>query len=155
MKRLAVAVMAISAVVAACGGRDAAPPEHGATPRLPEPRSELLPTMQIAKPAGWGERRPTVPQGYKISAIATDLKIPRQTLVLPNGDILIAEGSGGGAPALRPKDFIANHIKAWGKSPVKGGNRLTLLRDADGDGTYEARSVFADNLNAPYGLALV
>src|SRR5688572_8545916 len=154
MKRLAVAVMAMSAVVAACGGRDAAPPEHGATPRLPEPRSELLPTMQIAKPAGWGERRPTVPQGYSIQAIATDLKIPRQTLVLPNGDILVAEGKGGGAPKLTPKDVIAAYIKGKGTSPVKGGDRLTLLRDADSDGVYETRTIFAEDLNAPYGLAL-
>ena len=62
---------------------------------------------------------------------------------------------GGSAPALRPKDFIASYIKGLGKTSVKGGNRLTLLRDADGDGTYETRGIFADNLNAPYGLALV
>jgi glucose/arabinose dehydrogenase len=76
-------------------------------------------------------------------------------LVLPNGDILVAEGRGGSAPKLTPKDVIASRVKAWGTSSVKGGNRLTLLRDADGDGTYEGRTVFADNLNAPYGLALV
>ena len=51
--------------------------------------------------------------------------------------------------------MIAGYIKAKGNSSVKGGNRLTLLRDADGDGGYEMRGVFADNLNAPYGLALV
>ena len=97
-----------------------------------------------------------MPAGYTISAIATDLKIPRQTLVLPNGDILVAEGKGGGdAPAMRPKDIIAGIIKNKGTSSVKGGDRLTLLRDADGDGTYEGRTVFAENLNAPYGLALV
>jgi glucose/arabinose dehydrogenase len=56
---------------------------------------------------------------------------------------------------LRPKDFIANYIKSLGKTHVKGGNRLTLLRDTDGDGTYETRSIFADNLNAPYGFAFV
>jgi glucose/arabinose dehydrogenase len=110
--------------------------------------------MQIAKPAGWGERRPTVPQGYSIQAIATDLKIPRQTLVLPNGDILVAEGKGGGAPKLTPKDVIAAYIKGKGTSPVKGGDRLTLLRDADSDGVYETRTIFAEDLNAPYGLAL-
>src|SRR5690606_8528131 len=65
------------------------------------------------------------------------------------------EGSGGNAPALRPKDIIAAFIKKLGKSPVKGGDRLTLLRDADGDGTYETRAIFAENLDAPYGLALV
>ena len=147
-------VTAQAITLAACGGRDAPPPDHGATPRLPNPQSELLPTMQIADPAAWGERRPTVPQGYRIQAIATELKIPRQTLVLPNGDILIAEGKGGGAPKLTPKDVIASFIKAKGTSDVKGGDRLTLLRDGDGDGVYETQTVFAENLNAPYGMAM-
>jgi glucose/arabinose dehydrogenase len=129
--------------------------QHGANPELPPPERGLLPDMRIAAPAGWGDRRPTVPQGWTIKAIATDLKIPRQTLVLPNGDILVAEGKGGGAPVLTPKDYIAGFIKAKGTTPVKGGNRLTLLRDADGDGNYEGRWVFAENLNAPYGLALI
>jgi glucose/arabinose dehydrogenase len=111
--------------------------------------------MTISTPEAWGDDRPTVPQGYQIEAIATALAIPRQTLILPNGDILVAEGSGASAPALRPKDLIANHIKKQGKTNAKGGNRLTLLRDADGDGSYETRGVFADHLNAPYGLALV
>src|SRR5690606_159032 len=92
---------------------------------------------------------------YTVAAIATDLKIPRQTLVLPNGDILVAEGRGGYATSLKPKDVIAGFIKARGTSPVEGGNRLTLLRDADGDGTYETSTVFAEDLDAPYGLALV
>ena len=72
-----------------------------------------------------------------VTAIATDLKIPRQTLVLPNGDILVAEGRGGKAAKLKPKDVIAGYIKAQGNTKVKGGNRLTLLRDADGDGVYD------------------
>jgi glucose/arabinose dehydrogenase len=128
--------------------------QTGPSPDLPQPERGLLPDMVIAKPAPWGDKLPTVPEGYKIKAIATDLKIPRQTLVLPNGDILVAEGRGGSAPDLKPKDVIAGIIKARGTSPVKGGNRLMLLRDADGDGTYEM-STFAENLNAPYGLALV
>ena len=129
--------------------------QYGATPELPEPRRGLLPDMRIALPAAWEGELPTVPEGYAIQAIATDLMVPRQTIVLPNGDILVAEGSGGGAPALRPKDVIANYIKGLGKTDVGGGNRLTLLRDADGDGSYEARGIFADSLNAPYGLAFV
>ena len=112
--------------------------------------------MKIANPAEWGDQRPTVPQGYTISAIATGLKIPRQTLVLPNGDILVAEGRGGGAPKLTPEGRDRRHSsRRRGQAPSRGGNRLTLLRDSDGDGTYEERTVFADNLNAPYGLALV
>ena len=129
--------------------------QHGANPELPPPQRGLLPSMRIAEPTGWGDRRPSVPQGWTIKAIATDLKVPRQTLVLPNGDILVAEGKGGGAPASRPKDVIAGIIKSKGTTSVKGGNQLTLLRDADGDGIYEGRWVYAENLNAPYGLALV
>ena len=129
--------------------------QHGANPDLPPPQRGLLPSMRIAEPAAWADRRPTVPQGWTIQAIASDLKVPRQTLVLPNGDILVAEGKGGGAPALRPKDLIAGIIQARGTTSVKGGNQLTLLRDADGDGTYEGRWIYAENLNAPYGLALV
>lgn len=144
----------LALALTACGGEDP-PQEYGANPSLPEPRSGLLPDMVISKPATWGDEQPTVPQGYEIELIATDLKIPRQTLVLPNGDILVAEGSGGSAPTLRPKDLIANYIKKQGKSSEKGGNRLTLLRDTDGDGSYETQGVFAENLNAPYGLALI
>jgi glucose/arabinose dehydrogenase len=124
-------------------------------PDLPPPQRGLLPKMAIAKPAPWGERRPTVPDGWTITAIATELQIPRQTLVLPNGDILVAEGKGKSAPVLTPKDFVASKIKSKGTTPVKGGDRLTLLRDADGDGNYEGRWIFAEKLNAPYGLALV
>src|SRR5690554_2363104 len=85
--------------------------------------------MTIAKPTPWGDAVPTVPVGYTVSAIATDLKIPRQTLVLPNGDILVAEGRGGNAPALKPKDIIAGVIKSRGTTSVESGDRLTLLRD--------------------------
>ncbi|GEM_PF-1584866 len=76
-------------------------------------------------------------------------------MVLPNGDILVAEGSGGNAPALRPKDIIAGLIKKQGKSPVEGGDRITLLRDSDGDGQTDLQTTFIDGLDAPYGLALV
>ncbi|SFH51738.1 PQQ-dependent sugar dehydrogenase [Modicisalibacter xianhensis] len=129
--------------------------EYGPNPDLPEPQRGLLPDMTIPEPAPWGDQKPTVPDGYTITAIATDLKVPRQTLVLPNGDILVAEGSGGNAPKSKPKDVIAGYIKAQGTTSVKSGDRLTLLRDSDGDGTYEEQTVFAKGLNAPYGLALI
>lgn len=125
----------------------------GPKPLLPSPQTSLLPDMTIPRPVDAGSRLPQVPQGWRISAIASGLKIPRRILVLPNGDLLIAEGKGQSAPVLRPKDLIAGFIKGLGKSPEPGGNRLTLLRDADGDGTYELNTVFAANLNSPYGLA--
>lgn len=148
-------VLIAAATLAACGDRNGALDQTGATPQLPEIRETLLPTMKIARPAGWNGEVPTVPAGFRIVAVATDLKIPRQMLVLPNGDLLVAEGVGGNAPKLRPKDVIAGHIKSLGKSGVAGGDRITLLRDADGDGRPEVRTVFIDGLNAPYGLAFV
>ena len=139
--------------LSACDG-DPGTELRGPDPQLPEPSRGLLPEMTVPRQAAWGGELPTVPPGYRIQAIATNLMIPRQTLVLPNGDILVAEGTGGSAPPLRPKDIIAGYIKSLGKTSASSGNRLTLLRDADGDGTYETRGIFADNLNAPYGLAL-
>ena len=140
-------------MLAACSENGNGTSAYGPNPKIPEPQRGLLPSMKIAEPAAWGDQKPTVPKGFTITAIATGLKIPRQTLVLPNGDILVAEGRGGNAAKLKPKDVIAGYIKAQGNTKVKGGNRLTLLRDADGDGVYELNTIFAENLNAPYGLA--
>jgi glucose/arabinose dehydrogenase len=151
----ALTVLSMSLLLSACGNDGASTQARGPNPVMQEPQRSLLPNMKIAEPAAWGDQKPTVPEGYNVTAIATDLKIPRQTLVLPNGDILVAEGRGGNAAKLKPKDVIAGYIKAQGNTKVKGGNRLTLLRDADGDGTYELKTVFADDLNAPYGLAFV
>jgi glucose/arabinose dehydrogenase len=149
----ALTALSVALLLSASGVHADSTPARGPDPKLPEPERGLLPTMKIAEPAEWGDKKPTVPEGYSVTAIATGLQIPRQTLVLPNGDILVAEGRGGSAAKLKPKDVIAAYIKAKGNTQVKGGNRLTLLRDADGDGTYEVKTVFADNLNAPYGLA--
>jgi len=145
-------VLGMALLLSACN-KEGSALAHGPDPKLPAPERGLLPSMKIAEPEAWGQQKPTVPQGFSISAIATDLGIPRQTLVLPNGDILVAEGRGGNAAKLKPKDVIAGYIKAKGNTKVKSGNRLTLLRDADGDGKYELKTIFAENLDAPYGLA--
>ncbi|MBV4541942.1 PQQ-dependent sugar dehydrogenase [Pseudomonas vlassakiae] len=146
-------LLSVAVLLAACGGDGEPTQALGPDPKLPAPERGLLPSMKIAQPAQWGDQKPTVPEGYRITAIATGLNIPRQSLVLPNGDILVAEGRGGSAAKLKPKDVIASQIKAKGNTQVKGGNRLTLLRDVDGDGNYEVQTVFAEGLNAPYGLA--
>jgi glucose/arabinose dehydrogenase len=150
---IALTALSMALLLSACGGEADSTQARGPDPKLPEAQRGLLPSMKIAEPVAWGSEKPTVPDGFNITAIASDLKIPRQTLVLPNGDILVAEGRGGSAAKLKPKDVIASVIKAEGNTKVKGGNRLTLLRDANGDGTYEVQTVFAENLNAPYGLA--
>ncbi|WP_312484755.1 PQQ-dependent sugar dehydrogenase [Stutzerimonas nitrititolerans] len=149
-----VTALTMALFLSACGGGEPDSAQlYGPDPKLPEPERGILPSMKIAEPAEWDDQLPTVPPAFTVTAIATDLKIPRQTLVLPNGDILVAEGRGGNAAKLKPKDVIAGKIKAQGNTSVESGNRLTLLRDADGDGTYELQTVFAEDLNAPYGLA--
>lgn len=149
-----VTALTMALFLSACGGGEPDSAQlYGPDPKLPEPERGILPSMKIAEPAEWGDQLPTVPPAFTVMAIATDLKIPRQTLVLPNGDILVAEGRGGNAAKLKPKDVIAGKIKAQGNTSVESGNRLTLLRDADGDGTYELQTVFAEDLNAPYGVA--
>jgi glucose/arabinose dehydrogenase len=153
--RLIITSLLAATTLAACGSGDESLDQTGPTPKLPALDQTLVPPMKIAKPQGWNGELPTVPEGFTITAVATDLKIPRQILVLPNGDILVAEGSGGHAPKLRPKDVIAGYIKSLGKSSVKGGDRITLLRDTDGDGAPELRTTFIKDLDAPYGLALV
>lgn len=145
---------AIALSLAGCGDNGTVR-ETGPDPQLPDIRQSLVPTIKIASPAGWNGELPTVPEGFTIVPLATELLIPRQMLVLPNGDLLVSEGRGGNAPKLRPKDVIAGYIKALGTTSVDSGNRLTLLRDADGDGTPEVRTVFIDGLDAPYGLAFV
>jgi glucose/arabinose dehydrogenase len=154
-RRLAAAPLALLLALTGCGRDEADLNQTGPDPELPELKESLLPAMKIATPTGWAGELPTVPQGFAITPLATDLKIPRQILVLPNGDILVAEGSGGGAPKIRPKDVIAGIIKAKGKSDAEGGDRITLIRDEDGDGQADLQTVFIDDLNAPYGLALV
>ncbi|SDU80872.1 PQQ-dependent sugar dehydrogenase [Pseudomonas sihuiensis] len=152
---IALTALPLALLLTACGEEPGSNQQfYGAQPDLPSPERGILPSMTIAEPTPWGDQRPTVPEGFSVTAIATDLKIPRQTLVLPNGDILVAEGRGGNAAKLKPKDVIAGVIKARGNTTVESGNRLTLLRDADGDGSYELQTVFAEDLNAPYGLAL-
>lgn len=141
--------------LAACSQSDPDLTETGTQPDIPPLQETLVPAMKISEPTGWGDQVPTVPEGFVVTALATDFQIPRQMIVLPNGDILVAEGRGGNAPPLRPKDVIAGVIKKQGNTDVESGNRISLLRDADGDGRAELRTVFIDNLNAPYGLAFV
>ena len=156
MRMRLISLAALSLALAGCGGSsDPEVQETGPTPELPQLDQSLIPSMHIAPPGDWNGDLPTVPEGFTISVVADDLMIPRQMLMLPNGDLLIAEGSGGGAPRLRPKDVLAGLIKARGRSSVEGGDRITLIRDSNGDGVPELRAVLIDDLNAPYGMAFV
>ena len=130
----------------------------GPNPTLPEPNKTLLPTMNIAPAQGWAPgATPVAASGTSVNAFASGLDHPRWVYVLPNGDVLVAESNSP------PKPDDAKGIRGWimglvmkraGASP-KSANRITLLRDADGDGVAETRTVFLENLASPIGMALV
>jgi glucose/arabinose dehydrogenase len=141
----------------ACGPKPGDPhAQIGANPVLPAIHQYLMPPMRVAKIAPWGSAVPTVPAGLQIKALASGLKSPRSVYVLPNGDILVVESGGPAAPPIsRPKEFIMGLVETRAHSPTKPGNRILLLRDADGDGVPEVQTVFIDHLNSPFGVVLV
>lgn len=111
--------------------------------------------MHLASIVGWKkEETPAVAPGLKIAAFATGLQHPRAVYSLPNGDVLVVESkSPGTEPIRRPKDLVMGWIEslAAGGSGDAPSNRITLLRDADGDGVPEVKSVFIDHLDSPSG----
>ncbi|MGC2809892.1 MAG: sorbosone dehydrogenase family protein, partial [Bradyrhizobium sp.] len=113
----------------------------------------------IAHVVGWKKAEtPTVARGLKIQALATGLQHPRSLYVLPNGDILVVESkSPSTQPVTRPKDIVMGWVESWATSGGDTGpsNRITLLRDTNGDGVPDSRSVFLDHLNSPFGVALI
>jgi glucose/arabinose dehydrogenase len=130
----------------------------GPQPELPPPERSLIPTVHVATARGWPEgAAPAAAAGLNVVPFATGLDHPRWLHVLPNGDVLVAETN---APA-RPDD--AKGLKGWffkryqkkAGGAVPSANRITLLRDADGDGRAETRSVLLRDLNSPFGMALV
>lgn len=131
---------------------------YGPQPTLPAPRPSWLPTVNIATAVGWPQGgKPVAANGLSVAAFATGLDHPRSLYVLPNGDVLVAETN---APA-KPDD--SKGIKGWVAKQVMGragantpsANRITLLRDSDGDGKAETRTVFLEGLNSPFGMTLV
>jgi len=130
----------------------------GATPTLPPPKAGLLPTVKIAPAAGWAEgQMPTAMAGLGVNALASGLDHPRWLYVLPNGDVLVAETNAPPKPedGKGIKGWVMKKVMAKAGAGVPSANRITLLRDADGDGRAEVRTVFMQNLNSPFGMALV
>jgi len=129
----------------------------GSSPNLPAPQTSLLPVVNAAKAVGWrAGARPIAANGMAVNAFASGLKHPRTVYVLPNGDVLVAETNrparqnGGGL-----RDRASKLVQGWAGAGVSSGNQITLLRDADGDGIAETRSVFISGLNSPFGMVLV
>ena len=145
------------AALAACSDKGGDPKrQYGPNPYLPDPHQYLLPPMSVPEAMGWAAGQvPSVPAGLQIQAMATGLAHPRMVYALPNGDVLVAESNSPGTEPFRPKDYITGKVKNRAGAGAQGGNRITLLRDADGDGKPELRSVFIDHLKSPFGIALV
>jgi glucose/arabinose dehydrogenase len=129
----------------------------GASPQLPAPRHTLIPTVVVSKAIGWNiGQMPVAASGLKTNAFASNLQHPRWLYVLPNGDVLVAETNA--PPRKEPGGIKAWFMKLFMKKAggaVPSANRITLLRDADGDGIAEMQTPFLQGLNSPFGMALV
>jgi glucose/arabinose dehydrogenase len=150
----------VSLSLVACGEMATLPVSAGSglRPTLPTPVQASIPTVNIAPAIGWPVgAKPTAAPGTRVAAFASGLDHPRWLYVLPNGDVLVAETN---AP---PKPDDAKGFKGWvmGLTSKQAGagvataNRITLLRDSDGDGVADFRSVLLEGLNSPFGMVLV
>ena len=131
---------------------------YGPQPHLPEPKSSLLPTVNIAPAKGWPAGTMPIPAvGLKVQAFAKELQHPRWLHVLPNGDVLVSETDAPAKPddgkGIKGKIMKLMMKRAGSSHP--SANRISLLRDSNGDGVADQKTVFLQNLNSPFGMALV
>ena len=130
----------------------------GPEPTLPPPNHTLLPTVHIAPAKGWPEGgKPTPAAGLAVTAYASGLDHPRWLYTLPNGDVLVAETNAPPKPedGKGIKGKIMKMVMKRAGAGTPSANRITLLRDADGDGVAEVKTVFLEGLNSPFGMSLV
>lgn len=130
----------------------------GANPHLPPAAQEVIPTVHVAKARGWpAGATPEVAPGLTVTAFAQGLDHPRWVYVLPNGDVLVAETNAPPKPqdGKGIKGWVMKLVMQYAGAGTPSANRITLLRDADGDGIAETRSVLLEGLHSPFGMALV
>lgn len=147
-------------MIAACGSPARLPVSAGIGPQpeLPPPQTSLIPLVAIAPAKGWpAGASPTPAAGLAVAAFARGLDHPRWLYVLPNGDVLVAETNGPKRPKNNRgiKGWFTDRFQKKAGSAVKSANRITLLRDADGDGVAELRTTFLSGLSSPFGMVLV
>jgi glucose/arabinose dehydrogenase len=160
--------IAAALLVAGCGEAAKLTPEvtTGPRPQLAEPHKTLIPTVNVAPAVGWTDAAtPTPVEGLRVNALARDLDHPRWVYTLPNGDVLVAESNkppkpegstdGGSGPFAKVRNWVMGKVMGRAGAGVASANRITLLRDADGDGVAEIKQVFMTNLRSPYGMVLV
>ena len=151
---------ALLLLLAGCGDTSKLPEDAtvGTNPTLPPPVETLIPTVKIAPAKGWPEGvTPKPAAGLTVTALATGLDHPRTILVLPNDDVLVAETNAPERPEQGKgiKGMVMRMVMKRAGAGVPSANRITLLRDADGDGVAETRTVLLKGLNSPFGMALV
>ncbi|MDQ3092629.1 MAG: sorbosone dehydrogenase family protein [Actinomycetota bacterium] len=156
MNRLGCAVL----FLLGCAGTSKLPISagFGPDPVLPPPEHPNIPTIHIAPATGWAPgEHPRAAAGTEVAAFAEGLDHPRWLMVLPNGDVLVAETAAPPQPDDNPglKGWATKLLMKRTGSVVPSANRITLLRDADGDGVPEVRTAFLEGLSSPYGMALV
>jgi len=128
----------------------------GPDPTLPPPADTLLPTVNIAPAVGWSEgATPEPAAGLLVNAFAAGLDHPRWLHVLPNGDVLVAETNAQPSKPKGLREWIMAQVMEEAGAAVPSADRITLLRDGDGDGVAEQRSVLLDDLTSPFGMQLV
>jgi glucose/arabinose dehydrogenase len=130
----------------------------GPDPNLPKPNETLFPTVNIAPAKGWPQgAAPKPAEGLAVTAFADGLEHPRWLHVLPSGDVLVAETDAPERPeeGTGVKGWIMGLVMNRAGSHLESADRITLLRDSDGDGVAETRSAFIENLHSPFGMALV
>jgi glucose/arabinose dehydrogenase len=147
-------------LLSACGAGPALPPEqgYGPNPVLPAAKKQALPVMKIAPAVGWAEgQTPETAPGFVATALVRGLDHPRWLYVLPNGDVLIAETNAPPKPedSKGIRGFEQKIIMKRAGAVTPSANRITLVRDANGDSAIDTRTVFLSGLNSPFGMALV
>jgi hypothetical protein len=131
-------------------------PAWGSTPAIPAARPQGIPTLKMPTAQGWAQgQTPVAAPGLKVNAFATGLKHPRWIHVLPNGAVLVAEATTAERPARSVFEYAMISTMKRAAAVGLSANRITLLRDADGDGVAEIQEEFMAGLNQPFGMALL
>ncbi|WP_292085613.1 MULTISPECIES: PQQ-dependent sugar dehydrogenase [unclassified Brevundimonas] len=160
-RRRLVAALPLLTALAACGTESTLPESvgFGADPQLPQARPQTIPTVKIAPAVGWpAGRTPVAAQGLTVNAFATGLDHPRWLYELPNGDVLVAESNAPPKPDDKKgglRGWVQGLVMGKAGAGVPSANRISLLRDADGDGVAELKTAFLSGLTSPFGMALV
>lgn len=150
--------MAVTLLIGACGGNSQLPVSAGIgpDPELPPPQNSLVPLVNIATVERWKDGAQPIPAaGLAVNAFASGLDHPRWLFLLPNGDVLVAETNAQRRKPRSLYDRIQTAVLKRAGAGVPSADRITLLRDADGDGIAETRSVFLAGLTSPFGMSLI